>query len=139
MELTLDGADINLKGDGENTLLGYGYRDASNNKCFKEVVLGGRISAEQVHRIATNLEGGEFFIPGQVGLADLQGEFVAGAGWDEDDDHPFHTITDIAYTNAAAGDVTVDQMMATWPDADAWDGIAAQERLEETLPQVARI
>ena len=69
-----------LDGPGPNTLIEYMYRDASNYKKTNVAVLKGRISLGQIGLIESSLNDGEFFIPGQVGLQDLQGEFEHGGG-----------------------------------------------------------
>lgn len=140
MDLNYEGVEIKLAGDGPNTVIRVMYRDADNYKMHKSTVLGGRITPEQVKIVLDNREGGEFFIPGQVGMTDLQGEFSHGAGWDGNSDHPWHTIQEIEYTNAAAGDLTVDTLVASWPRSpDDWNGVEHEERLVASLPPVPRI
>lgn len=130
-----------LDGSGPNTLINYMYRDASNYKKTNVAVLRGRISLEQIGLIQSSLDDDEFFIPGQVGLKDLQGEFEHGGGWDEDDDHVWHTISLIEYTDQPANsDLSVDEMMRNWPaSSEDWDLVNHLERLSASLPPVNRI
>ena len=51
-----------------NTRFEYLYRDASNYKKKNIVVLKGTLSRAQIKRIINACDGGEFFIPSQVGL-----------------------------------------------------------------------
>lgn len=79
-----------------NTKLEYMYRDADNYKVWRQVVLEGEISAEDMRKIGENLYDGEFFVPSAVGLDDLQSEL---GDWDWQSDHPFHTIESIHSTD----------------------------------------
>lgn len=130
-----------LDGPGPNTLIEYMYRDASNYKKTNVAVLKGRISLGQIGLIESSLNDGEFFIPGQVGLQDLQGEFEHGGGWDEDDDHVWHTISSIEYTDQPSNsDLSVDEMMRNWPaSSEDWDLVKHLERLSSSLPATNRI
>jgi hypothetical protein len=67
-----------------NTYFGYRYTDKTNCKQYKGVVLEGTITWEQIEPYLANRG---FFIPGQVGLEDLQHRFAL-AGFD----HPWHQI-----------------------------------------------
>lgn len=66
-----------------NTKLEYLYRDASNYKEFKEVVIKGSLHKAD---LAPYLHEAEFFVPSEVGLPDLQ-----HGKWSEDD-HIWHEI-----------------------------------------------
>lgn len=66
----------------KNTSLAYMYRDADNFKQSKVVILAGEITDSMLSRIkaalGTNVDQAEelgSFIPGQVGLPDLQNQF----------------------------------------------------------------
>ena len=74
-----------------NTLIHYLYRDASNYKAHHEIVVRGKITFAEV---APYLESGEFFIPSQIGLPDLQSQL----GQPTDDDHVWHHLTPEDFT-----------------------------------------
>lgn len=120
-----DDIEISLAGAGGNTLFEFMYRDASNYKQSGAVVLNGRIEEAEVDRIVAALNDGTFFIPEQVGLEHLHGQFTHGAAWDEDDDHVWHTISAISYTDQPAnakGLADVHEFVGNWPDSpDGWD------------------
>lgn len=69
-----------------NTRISYLYRDASNYKAHHDVVVHGEITFAQIE---SALESGQFFIPSQVGLPDLQAQL----GPANDDDHAWHELT----------------------------------------------
>ena len=75
------------------------YRDADNYKATRAVVLAGSAAAEDIAAIAAALSDGEWFIPSQVGLDDLQGELqqydtdlVLDADGRNAADHPWHQL-----------------------------------------------
>ena len=83
-----------------NTRIAYLYRDASNYKAGGEIVVTGHLTFSD---IAPYLDGGEFFIPQQVGLEPLQSKLTAYSdGQTNDDDHVWHELRegDIAPTDA---------------------------------------
>lgn len=64
----------------KNTAIKYKYRDASNNKVAATVIFAGRLSTAQTEAFLASLSqdgsnGEGDFIPGQVGLKDLQNSF----------------------------------------------------------------
>jgi hypothetical protein len=77
-----------------NTRIGYHYADKRNCKQFTAIVVDGTITWEQ---IAPYLAMQQSFIPGQIGLEDLQYRFALPGA-----DHPWHQITpeDIKPTEA---------------------------------------
>lgn len=52
----------------QNTCIGYLYRDASNYKVYNKAIVPGRFSEEQIDRILSSLEDGEYFLPRKVGF-----------------------------------------------------------------------
>lgn len=84
---------------GGNTRVSYQYRDADNYKVGLDVVFSGEISPWDLKLIALCLQEGEYFIPGAVGLADLQDSFGHPSHWDPERDHPHHQITGIGLTD----------------------------------------
>jgi hypothetical protein len=78
-----------------NTRLTYRYADKANCRQYTSIVVAGTITWEQ---IAPYLAPQRCFIPGQLGLEDLQHRFALPGG-----DHPWHQIApeDIKPTEAA--------------------------------------
>jgi len=73
-----------------NTLLEYLYRDASNYKQHGSAVLRGNISLDSIRHLLID---GEYFIPSQIGLPDLQYKFKEqGFEYPTEDDHNWHEI-----------------------------------------------
>lgn len=117
-----------------NTRIKYLYRDAGNYKQFGSVVLSGAITPQEVQTIRTGLESGEYFIPSQVGLADLQPNMPSFP--DRDSDHVWHELdpqSGISLTGdppTADLDVHVFAAMFTGP----WNTEAAMKRLGLPFP-----
>lgn len=82
-----------------NTLFHYMYRDASNYKQFNTVILVGEITDEGRAAIKNSLLEGEYFIPSQVDLEDLQYLWENYGGLDDQDDHVWHEIVEISLTD----------------------------------------
>jgi len=78
-----------------NTRMSYRYADRTNCRQYTSIVVAGTITWEQ---IAPYLAKQGSFIPGQLGLEDLQNRFALPGG-----DHPWHQIApdDIRPTEAA--------------------------------------
>lgn len=87
-----------------NTKISYIYRDAGNCKQYTDVVLTGVISPQELSVLYGHLDEDHCFVPGQVGLPDLQNSFTGG--FDQDLDHPFHDLTGIELTTDAPTDPT---------------------------------
>lgn len=116
--------DIEISlGTGANTRIEYMYRDGSNNKVGCSEVLAGSPSADDVVRMLSTLSDGVYFIPGQVELRDLQGDFTHGSKWDEDDDHVWHTLEVLSSTDEdPTHEVDFDGVLEFWPESpDGWD------------------
>jgi hypothetical protein len=110
-----------------NTYLCYQYRDASNYKTDIEFVLSGSVGCDDLQDC---LDDGEYFIPSQVGLPDIQdqmsGEFPT------DDDHVWHELLTAEPTDAApTWHMSAREILALFKRAatDGWDEAAAAERL----------
>lgn len=89
-----------------NTRLTYMYRDADNYKVGAEVVFEGRYRlAEDLAPMLLALDssvGTPSFVPGQVGLKDLQDRFQGcESRWDPERDHPWHEVTGLEPVLAA--------------------------------------
>lgn len=87
-------------GEGANTRVEWLYRDADNMKASAAAVLAGRLTRPEVEEIVGKLDEGEYLIPGQVGLDDLQGALTAENGW-SGADHPWHELVGIGHTDDA--------------------------------------
>ena len=72
-----------------NTRFSYQYTDANNYKNFDDVIIAGHVSFSQLEPL---LHEGEFFIPSEVGLPDLQNLPLTY------DDHIWHTVTSVEPT-----------------------------------------
>ena len=110
-----------------NTALSYQYRDAANYKQCCRVVFAGEITAAERSAMLANLDDGQFFLAGQVGLEDLQGRF----GRFYEDDHVWHELEpeDIELTDAPATEVVDIHAFATLVATAVWDVHAAQDRI----------
>ncbi len=122
---TSDETELDLGGAGANTLIEYRYVDASNNKVSGRAVLEGRIPETEVARMVASLDEDMYFIPGQVGLPDLQGEFTDGPAWNGEVDHVWHVLAGLSYTDEAPtpglDSGHVETLTSEWPDKDGWD------------------
>lgn len=84
--------------EGVQTRLHYEYADASNYKMAGTALFAGQISFDELVTLFRACEKGEDgFIPGQVGLPDLQERL---ADWNEETDHPWHELTKLELTSA---------------------------------------
>ena len=91
----------------------YLYRDASNYKAFRSVVLDGEWSQDLIEGIRSSLIDGEYFVPQMVGLEPLQ----AQVGKWNSDDHDWHEVVEFRQLDA---DVAVEI-----PNRSAADLVAA--------------
>lgn len=82
-----------------NTLLFYEYRDGANYAVTSAAILAGEISEADEARLRAGLDEGGMFIPGQIGLPDLQDSFVTPSEWSDKYDHPWHRMLDITVTD----------------------------------------
>ena len=113
-----------------NSRVTYSYRDASNYKRFREVVLAGEITAAERATVMGALDRGEFFLPAQVGLDVLYSEWETH---DADDDHPWHELVEIEVVPAPASHVmTASQFAAAFAGVE-WDLETAQAALDEWM------
>jgi hypothetical protein len=161
----------------KNTAITYRYQDGSNNKVFKEEVFAGTADAESLKRIsAALLDNGEpdvmgDFVPGQVGLQDLQNAFYerhmmlakamgsegladdagpaereVAARYDElhatmsetkpiwwPDDHPLHTLDDVAHTDKPTTVEKTLQEFIEKLETTEWDGSYTPPFYEEMI------
>jgi hypothetical protein len=116
-----------------NTRISYRYADKRNCKQFTAIVVGGTITWEQ---IAPYLVAQQSFIPGQIGLEDLQYRFALPGG-----DHPWHQMTseDIKPTEAKptialSGEELAGRLAHTIWDASQKIAPAKADIIESTTP-----
>lgn len=114
-----------------NTRFSYMYRDASNYKTGAELVLAGEVKPADRELIAERLDQGEWFIPSQVGLRDLQRDFnVEGALYE--DDHVWHELDvhDIEPVDAAPTvEMSWGELVARFAAVSDWDVTVASARV----------
>src|SRR5690606_9430143 len=120
----------------QNTRICYLYRDASNNKAYREEVVKGLISIEQVDKYITERDDENilFFLPGQVGLPWGQQEFIEKSNNPEldynynfpnDNDHVWCVLDSMVPTDDPPTlEITADQLMRNFSTVD-WDEVAA--------------
>jgi hypothetical protein len=117
-----------------NTLISYQYRDVSNYKQKAVVIVEGAITFEQVEPF---LDQGEYFIPSQVGLEDLQ------ARWgriDPDLDHVWHELTEDDFeetTRQPSVTLTAAELLkrfqvVKWDEVTPFAALMAVARYEDT-------
>lgn len=127
--------ELNLGGRGRNTLIDYTYRDASNNKVHDCVILDGRLSETQIEAMLGALFEDEKFIPGQVGLDDLQGRFDHGRAWEEQEDHVWHELRAIEFTDRKPTGPKVEEFVKAWPgNEEGWNAVEHHTRLSGGFP-----
>lgn len=116
-----------------NTEFTYLYRDASNYKVGKTIVLPGTLTDAQKSAICAKLDQEEYFIPSQVGLPDLQRYWrdVYGLPVPNDDHHVWHEIVAIEETDDVPTVIlTALELYEAFERVQAWDEQGAMERLQ---------
>lgn len=103
----------------ENTRITYLYRDASNYKQYNGAVVAGTFTEQQIETIMTCLDGGEYFIPKQVGLPEKRfGEIT-------EDDHCWFELNGDSFEITTADvdvDITASEIVKRFLEAkDNWD------------------
>lgn len=73
----------------------YSYRDADNYKQHARAYFKGTLSDAQIADIRSVLDDGTYFIPGQVGMDELQWKFPS---FPTDSDHVWHELQEDAIT-----------------------------------------
>lgn len=114
-----------------NTQISYLYRDASNYKQHNKVTLAGEITDAEKRLILGKLEEGEYFIPSQVGLDDLQPRMIGFP--DAQDDHVWHELREDDFELVDGGPTVGVEMdihqFAKKFDGIEWDVCGACDRL----------
>ncbi len=109
-----------------NTGLHYMYRDGANYKKFGTLIFAGVITVEQLKAIDDSLlrdEQDDDFLPRQVGIQPLC-YFADEAGYNDDFDHPVHTLNGIFLTKRKPDQaMTLDELVSNFKDVgpDGWD------------------
>ena len=109
----------------KNTRIAYMYRDGDNYKCSNEIIIPGRMDENQITRLITSLDEGEYFIPQQV---DMPANDMTSLGYafDPQSDHPWFTLyaSGIEPTcQEPTENVTPEELVAKFEKAaaDGWD------------------
>lgn len=108
----------------KTTIVHYQYRDGSNYKASGVASFAGAASEAQKLRLVAalaDLDGDRFFIPGQVGLLDLQDSFGVESCWDPDEDHPWHSIEEIVTGLGEPSDPRDIETFIQACEGAAWD------------------
>jgi len=100
------------------------YRDASNYKTWKTVVIAGKLTDAQIEPCLSNECEGIEFIPSQVGLEDIQSDLK---NYPSADDHVWHTFCHAKPTTAKPTiKLTARQLLKNFQSRkDNWDVVAA--------------
>jgi len=87
----------------QNTKVSYLYRDGGNNKISRDVVIAGAMTSSQIamfwEKCDREIDDHPSFVPGQIGLPDLQAGDEGKYPWIEDIDHPWHILQAIEHTD----------------------------------------
>src|SRR3546814_3502332 len=109
------------------------YRDGSNWKTGAQVIFAGRITRDEISMILNARYDDGWFIPGQVGMTDLQ------EGWDSQLDHPFHEICGFELTLAAPDDPREISQFVREFTSVKWKKRYRSEEHTSELPSLMRI
>lgn len=116
--------------NGSHSVFVYQYRDAGNYKILKSVLLRGQAAHFDEDSFQSKLEAGMFFIPEQVNLASLQGEFSEYSQVPTPDDHVWHEFVTIRSANdgdladlVEAGEI--DELLKAFKLVNGWDESAS--------------
>ena len=115
-----------------NTRITYLYRDASNYKQGGDVVVNGRVTLSDLEPL---LYFGELFIPGDVGLPELQANFeTQGFAFPTADDHVWHELESCEPTEATPTvDISAEKLIDAFRKASeqGWKVRQAEQRLRQ--------
>jgi hypothetical protein len=108
----------------KNTKIEYMYRDGSNYKTYREEVLQGELTSLQIAEIKSNLQDGEYFIPSQVGLDDLQAELQKYDSRDYDDDLSLHEFLEVELvSDTPTIEMTAEEFYNKFVNIRSWNSI----------------
>lgn len=108
-----------------NTRFEYMYRDGQNYKQYNEVVIAREFTLDQLR---PHLYEGEFFVPSEVGLDDLQ-EYPYRSC-----DHVWHGLVSAEPTSGTPTvDVSAEELVERFREAGAvkWETAGVYERMVE--------
>ncbi len=113
-----------------NTSFTYEYRDGANYKTRHTEILSGVLTMADIESCLSNNACDDGFIPGQVGMKELQEQLgdecqtgITG------DDHVWHQVLEIVPTEDAPGALKAEDVKAAFLAAKGnWDILAACER-----------
>jgi hypothetical protein len=108
-----------------NTRLEYLYREGHNYKQFNEVVIEGEFSLDHLR---AHLYEGQYFMPSEVGLEDLQENPYRGC------DHIWHELVSAEPTeDPPTAEVGAEELVARFRKAGAvkWETVTVNERMME--------
>lgn len=92
-----------LSGHGPNVEIAYMYRDGDNFKQSETIVIKGPVGPGELRLLSHVLDEAQYFIPGQIGLPDLQERFNGGqAQWNDERDHVWHELGNVSFTDLKA-------------------------------------
>ena len=91
----------------------YLYRDANNFKSFGEVMLGGHLNNNDISRIETLLDSGEFFVAEQLNIPSLYSELWSYSKGKIKADHAFHEL--VGFRTATEDEIS---LMNSWGAVD---------------------
>lgn len=83
------------------TVFEYLYRDASNYKAWGAILLEGAFTPQDEAALRSQLDSGEYFIPGKVGIDALQPRIWSAGFPPNCDDHEFHEFVELRAATAA--------------------------------------
>lgn len=114
-----------------NTAIMYQYRDAGNYKLATRVVVAGVLGPDQVKQLLSKLDEGVYFIPGQVGLPELQPRWRdKGCNFPTEADHVYHEWQSIeAASDRPTAAISASAVFEAFMRVVAWDEKAAIARL----------
>ncbi len=114
-----------------NTRVSYLYRDGANNKHGNDEVMAGTLTAEQVADIRRVCDEGIWFIPGEVGLSEIQTYWRdQGYAYPTDNDHAWCELNDPEPTDdPPTVEMTADAFYNRFVSISEWDVDGAMKRL----------
>lgn len=116
----------------------YLYRDSDNYKAYGKLLLAGLASEEGLRTINASLEGGEFFVPEQVGIRPLQSELDKDEQGPSISDHAWHSYVRLEALGPEPPEYgieiwgSVEELVAAFKQVKSWD-IRKSQFLPESL------
>lgn len=98
-----------MKNNLNHSVFEYLYRDAGNFKSWATLLLIGKVTPTEVLGVRDKLDGGEFFIPEQIGVPALCQNLWRSGISPTADDHPWHE-----YFELRAATIDEINTLPTW-------------------------